>query len=841
MVDFKKKLGVSKIEKKVNPIEIYDLLDRKSETGPLRPAQADILNQWFSSRQNEKDVIIKLHTGQGKTLIGLLILQSIINSAKGRALYVCPNIYLVDQTYEQASKFGIKCCVVDTEGQLPSEFLNGEQILITHVQKVFNGLSKFKLGPQSLSVHTVVLDDSHACIDAIKDSLTIKVNNSHPVYEKLLTLFEDDLKSQGEGTYLEILDKTYSSFLPVPYWAWSEKSKDVLNILSQSKNDEKILFAWPLIKDTIENCQCIISGVDIEITPYITPIWQFGTFNYGTQRILMSATTLDDSFFVKGLEIDANSIEHPLVYKDEKWSGEKMILIPSLIDNNLDRISIINYFGKVRQKKFGIGVITPSFKKTKLYEELGCVITKSDTIIKEIKNLKNHTLNSPVVFVNRYDGIDLPDDTCRLLIIDSRPYTESLNDKYEETRRQNSDVINIRLAQKIEQGLGRSVRGEKDFSAIIIIGPDLVNFIKSNRTSNFFSKQTQKQIEIGFEIAKLATEEIRHDTDTLKVIGDLVNQCLKRDEAWKEFYIEEMNKIGHSEIRKVVLDLLKKEMDAEKKYYHGDFEGAAKIAQKIADSFPASSLEKGWYLQILARYLYKTSKTESIRIQKSAVKNNYGLLSPKGGVTYEKLEFINANCLSKIQNFIKEFNDHAELMLAIDEKISKTSFTEDSDDFEEGLKNIGRMLGFLSHRPDKEFKKGPDNLWSCGSNEYFLFECKNEVDESRKEISKTEASQLNSAIAWFNHEYPEGKVSPVMVIHTKNLAKNANFLPNVRIMRKKKLDELKNNIKGFFRELNSYDLENVTDAKIKEFLAIHKLDLKSLKEIYSEDYYHNKI
>ena len=60
MVDFKKKLGKKIIEKKLNPIEIYDSLDRISETGPLRPAQEFILNEWYSNRINTKNQIVKL-------------------------------------------------------------------------------------------------------------------------------------------------------------------------------------------------------------------------------------------------------------------------------------------------------------------------------------------------------------------------------------------------------------------------------------------------------------------------------------------------------------------------------------------------------------------------------------------------------------------------------------------------------------------------------------------------------------------------------------------------------------------------------------------------------------
>jgi replicative superfamily II helicase len=79
MVDFKKRLGNKTSYHKLNPVEIYDSLDRKSEAGPLRPAQNYILEKWYSKYIDNKDVIIKLHTGQGKTLIGLLILQSKLN------------------------------------------------------------------------------------------------------------------------------------------------------------------------------------------------------------------------------------------------------------------------------------------------------------------------------------------------------------------------------------------------------------------------------------------------------------------------------------------------------------------------------------------------------------------------------------------------------------------------------------------------------------------------------------------------------------------------------------------------------------------------------------------
>jgi replicative superfamily II helicase len=176
MVDFKKRLNKLAIDKKINPIEIYDSLDRRSIAGPLRPAQSKILEEWFKQHLNTKDLIIKLHTGEGKTLIGLLILQSHINAGQGPCLFVCPNKYLVQQVQNDAKKFGISYCTFEQDGSIPNEFIDGKKILIAHVQKVFNGKTVFGIGSDYVPVDFIILDDSHACIDSIKDSFTINLD-----------------------------------------------------------------------------------------------------------------------------------------------------------------------------------------------------------------------------------------------------------------------------------------------------------------------------------------------------------------------------------------------------------------------------------------------------------------------------------------------------------------------------------------------------------------------------------------------------------------------------------------------------------------------------------------
>lgn len=267
MVDFRKRLKNREIQKKLHPIEIYNSLDRRSETGPLRPAQEFVLTNWYLDHSQDKNKIIKLHTGEGKTLIGLLILQSKINANAGPCLYICPNIYLAEQVRQEAKKFGIPICEHKVSNELPEDFLTGAKILVTHVQKVFNGKTIFGLGNRHVDVGSVILDDSHACIDSIKDSLTIKVKREHQLYKDIIAIFEEDIKSQGEGSFLEIQSGDYNTMLPIPYWAWNDKKDEVLRAINSSSSDDEVKFAWPLIKNMVPDCQAFISGNTLEISP----------------------------------------------------------------------------------------------------------------------------------------------------------------------------------------------------------------------------------------------------------------------------------------------------------------------------------------------------------------------------------------------------------------------------------------------------------------------------------------------------------------------------------------------------------------------------------------------
>ncbi|MFK4008605.1 DEAD/DEAH box helicase [Bacillus safensis] len=834
MVNFKKRLTKQKIEKKIRPDEIYSTLDRASDKGPLRPVQDKILEKWFTDYQGKKDVILKLHTGQGKTLVGLLMLQSKLNQEKGPALYLCHNNQLVEQTCKQAESFGISYTTVDNE--IPDEFIDGKTILITSVQKLFNGETKFGLGNKSIPVSTVLMDDAHACIEVIKNACKIVLKQDSHAYQEIFSLFSTELQNQGAGTYADITRKSYDALTAVPYWVWQDMHTEVSDILSKYSNQKDIRFTWPIIKDMIKDCQCIISGQSLEIIPYVTPLYMFGSYHKAEHRIFMSATITDDSFFIKGLGISSDTIRNPLVLPDEGWSGEKMILIPSLIDSSLNRTEIVNIFAQPsKRRKFGVVALVPSFNSTKDWKEYGATIATKETIVDEIGKLKEKNFEKALVIANRYDGIDLPDSSCRVLVFDSRPYFESLYDRYLEECRGNSDIVSVKLAQTIEQGLGRAVRGEKDYCAIIITGTELVRAIRSKKSRGYFSIQTRTQIEIGLEIAEFAKEEIKEGDEPKKSFLGLLKQSLGRDEGWKEFYTEKMDEIQPDNKTSKMLEILELEKLAEEKYSRGDFQGAVQTIQKLIDNHVKTDEERGWYLQEIARLIYPSSKIASNKFQVSAHRKNTFLLKPKEGMEVQKISAISLKRIENISQWIHSFDNFDELYLELDDILSKLKFGVNADRFEQAFDELAKVLGFPSQRPDKEWKEGPDNIWKTGDNKYLLVECKNNVDVTRNEINKDETGQMNNACAWFEKVYGDVLVKNIIIISTKNVSKAAGFNKSVQVMRENKLRLLTDNVRKFYLEFKGLDLDDLSEKRIQELLVRFKLTSDDLmSDVYSE-------
>ena len=165
---------------------------------------------------------------------------------------------------------------------------------------------------------------------------------------------------------------------------------------------------------------------------------------------------------------------------------------------------------------------------------------------------------------------------------------------------------------------------------------------------------------------------------------------------------------------------------------------------------------------------------------------------------------------------------HSRVSFVIFEVLKKESASPDADEFESALQAIGKLIGFISTRPEKEtYGEGPDNLWATGNNKYFVIECKSAAVSDT--ISKDYCNQLGGAIRWFSNEYGEAyTATPIMVHRSTIIDRQATAVPNMMIITPDKLELFKRNINEFVIAASQND-NWLDESKINNLLIQYKL------------------
>jgi hypothetical protein len=417
--------------------------------------------------------------------------------------------------------------------------------------------------------------------------------------------------------------------------------------------------------------------------------------------------------------------------------------------------------------------------------------------------------------------------------LDSKPYSESLVDRWTESVRSGSEIIASRVARTIEQGLGRSVRGEKDYSVIILIGPDLIKIIRTKASRGYFSPQTRAQIELGLEIAEFQKEDLGNSSPEA-ALNVLIGQCLRREEGWKDFYAVQMSAVGKPSSDARSLTLFVAEHKAETEFQQGNVSGAIETIQELVDKHIRTESEKGWYLQEMARYAYLQDKAESNRLQLAAHQKNRFLLKPRDGMKITNISAVGHKRLEKIIKWSGNFENAEELTIEVEDILGRLRFGVAADSFEKAVDELGQALGFETQRPDKEWKQGPDNLWALRDGQYLLVECKNKVDKNRTEINKDETGQMNSSCAWFKKHYGDMASKNLMIIWTRTVGPAGGFNEPVEIVTDPLLARLTRNVRDFFRALRTADLKSLSAKSLQTNLEAYHLTTEDLLTIYSE-------
>eukprot|EP01029_Cantina_marsupialis_P014986 TRINITY_DN328493_c0_g2_i2.p1 TRINITY_DN328493_c0_g2~~TRINITY_DN328493_c0_g2_i2.p1 ORF type:complete len:851 (+),score=94.65 TRINITY_DN328493_c0_g2_i2:2563-5115(+) len=823
---FAKKLEeAAQKEVTIEPIELFQSLFHKEGYSYLRGIQEEVLKMWHDIR-SQRDVMCKMNTGSGKTLVSLLMLHSKMNEGVGPSLYLCPDKQLLEQTRKQAALYGIPVCEVDESNQFPTEFINSKSILLCTFQKLFNGKNIFDR--DNIELGAIVIDDAHTCLDIAREATTVIIPRHHELFDKVRLLFEDDFKHQASGTYQRLIDgDPYAKVLKVPYWSWLNKNPEIITLLSQYTEDDILKFKWGLIADDLKLFDCFLGNNGIEIAPIHVPYHNNRPFNEAKHRYILSATFEDQVDLLKDLGISKDSIKNTLIPTYRKDLGQRLILAPRRFDCNISDQEVISV-AKDYAKNQNVVVMVPSRKMAQRWEDAGAKIITKENINDEIDYLKSNQ-GGIYALVNRYDGVDLNGDMCRVLILDGYPTFSSYKQSYSETR---LEAVRASLkAQIIEQGLGRSVRSGSDYCVVFLTGKDITQFVGNQNNLKYFTPVTRAQLKLGLSLLDNESRD-----NSLQTIVDTANLCLVQNEDWRRYHASVLSKVetqSFDDRFDKTLELAEVEASAIELFRNRNYEGAANlILTKIIGSIELTKKQKAWYFELAAQFMFQQNTVKSNDLQLKASQTATNMLHPKGGYSYSKITG-GAIQASQVLEYIKQFETQYDFKNHVNDLLDNLKFSPDlhHSKFEGALATVGRLIGFNAQEPEKEFGNGPDVLWVLSDNHYLIIEAKSRAIHD--EITRDNIGQLLQSGEWFKKAYGNGLNYNLVTIQPPNIKGwNVNPSDDTRVIDKNSLDLFKSNLQQFTEGVISFGFNAITNEQLAKLLISHNLTAPKFREVY---------
>lgn len=837
-VDFTKMGGGSVDVDPRDVLALYGTLDKQHTHVELRPAQESVLLEWEKQR-DQRDVVLKLATGAGKTTLGLVMLYSHMLESQRPCLFLCPTNQLVEQVLREGEKCGVPTVAAVGGEEIPHDGLNAEAVIVTSVQSIFQA----RAGRwTAANVYAIAIDDAHTAVDIVRQQFTVSIPAGNSTYADLLSLFLTALREQGRGTTEEIENGQSAGALEVPYWKWMEQQEAVtaaVTELSKSEDDayrKKQLgdvpglpLHWGLIKNILLGCRCFFSSKAVEISPEVPPVERVKAYNGAERRIFMSATISDESVLVRELGCDPEAARNPVETPNAGGIGERMILVPRLMaekKKNAPGWADIVELCKRVSARHAVVVIAPTKDAALKWQRADAkVVTRTEdvpTAVQDLRDLKSRF----VVFANRYDGIDLPDAACRMLVLDGLPIAYSLMDLVDMACDGGTSIRRRAVMHRVEQGMGRAVRSISDYAVVVLQGDELATLISMREHRRDLTEQTRKQLELGMRIA----QEVKRSSDWHLELETLVNQCLNRDKDWRRMYQQSAKAAGAPQAAdEVAFARATAERAAWNAHANNRGTEAVSILRKFMNEHDLDNGAKAFLMQRVAWYLRKDSPEESLSVQTAARALDYHLLMPSSGVTYKKSGRAAPAAGARFATWLSQFEHSNGAPAAIDALQAKLVFSPiaSHDAFEQALCDLGDIIGFESSRPDKLYHEGPDVLWLEGQNALPL-EAKNRIGDDTDGIAKHVAAQLMQAEAWTKRTHSErDNVVPVSVHPRTKLSKAAQFPSAARILTPTLLDGLLESLRAAVSDLTKGGATVTPDAAARA-LTSNKLSMKAI-------------
>jgi len=764
------KLKIDQAVRPIKPIELFESLTLRGSIENIWEPQAEALKQWTAKRDSN-DTVIQMNTGGGKTLVGLLIAQSLANETLEQVIYVCANNQLVEQTIFKAKECGLDpASRYKTSWHNRENYDSGKTFCITNYAAVFHGFSPFK----NDSIKAIIFDDAHVAENNLRENYTLDFSYETDTYKDLSAVFKNYFeKSNSKESFEEVMggDSRIVLFVPT-FYTW-EHSDEIKKIMVKNNVEEaaETKYAWEHLKLNLKHCCFFISGKSIQVSPSVIPLANSPFFKNSVRRIYLTATMPTTASFIRTFGISNPTLISP---RGKSGDAQRLFIFLPGKDEEEQKTEALKLVSNHK-----CCVISPSGSRLEEWKPK-VKIYKKNSGHDEIIRFCNSKTKEMLGLAARNDGIDLPGDSCRVLILDRLPRGENNFNSFIDQTIQVGTLRSSHTATRIVQAIGRIFRSNIDHGVVLLRGNVLQSWMRKPINQKFLPSLLQKQIILGNELTKEVAEKQTSYTE-------LINGVLSGSKEWDQLYkyIDQIKFAENKPELKWYEDSLLKEKEAYLNIWNQQYEIAARLFSELAQEVKLHDMMLyAWYCHWAGlAYLASDNCSTASKWYWRAATTKADLGRPKEEV---KIEFVEKVIGFQVQTIAKQF-DKEKLEKVLNQIQSELTYSDETESAEQAVEKLGNILGLKSWRTDKKLS-GPDILWEGGDNLLASFELK--TGKQNKFYDKDDIKDCNDHHVWLQNNYKKYTFMEFLVGRYLKIDEKANPSDELQIIELESLVEL---------------------------------------------------
>lgn len=765
----KLKIRAKKATRPTDPLKVFESRTLRGSVENLWTPQSDALKQWTECR-TDPEVIIEMATGGGKTLVGLLAAQAMVNESREKVLYLCSTNQLVRQIAEKAGEVGLAPAVY-TSGHWEQReaFQKCEVPCITSYAAAFNAKSKFRRE----DVHGIVLDDAHVAVPQLRGQFTLGIDRKNPTFKTIANKFRPYFAKTGKAARLdEALSGDPLGALFIPAHVFAPHASSIAALLRKAgvdADDAETKWAWFNIGENLPCCFAVIGAQGMEIAPAVPPVHTVEAYTNARHRLFLTATMPSTLELARVFGIDSKTrVIRP---KGKLGAAQKLIVFARGTDPKHHQKQ-----ARDLTKRRKACVVVPSYRAADAWK--GSVLGSKGAEA-TLQEFRAATDARKLVLVARFDGIDLPGDSCRILILDGLPRGAHL---IERVFTENMRIRSLRAsttATRVVQSIGRIFRSNTDHGVVILCNPALHDWLREPHNQSFLPELLQQQVSLGLELLRLVEEgETTYE--------ELTKALLSNSPKWDDLYNGNVGEFDIEEAPRTDARILSVFLSEHKGYQllwdERYREAATMLAEGTTNAADLDPGLRGWmhHLTGLAHLLDGSTETANREFQKAyACQKVFGrpLERPGSGESAQDVEagpqaVRVAKHLTSPERFFRRLSECADAL----------TYETPHAQVEEALRVLGELLGLDASRPDTGKEGGPDVLWiSPDRPQGVALEAKTEKKEASQYQKKDDIGQFHDHMQWLTNNYPDHRFFKRIVGRPLPVSPESNPLPDLYI------------------------------------------------------------